>query len=527
MSRDERQINIPALEQSAAQMSAHIETGFWARDVETYDASIVALQSIAEQIPYDELAERHLDIAGQLGSVTARRQAIEAQLEEDRKRLDSMKSTLAQRMNASDEDIEQVIASRRVAAEQAVRPELDQLTAQESLLGSSNSELEAVYEAVGRAWPIRLSVEVTEAQQPVVVAEASTDEAVEKNEAVGPYAELADSIPSLSERLQKMNSMHIHLYDEIVTPRAAYQVAIEKEPADRTQEEQDLVRVVGLLQQRFLKNPNNLKFLEVYTTQDIFNLFKELNKFRKKDRPDFKDLEGRVCDLAGAKMRYRQPDLALDGVKERMESGKTGRRGMQWSTLKRISSQASDKIRSQFFANAGVPGKEQHRQHYIIDIVDRQGTQPELSEIYQFIADDFAYQELGRRMSGSSVKSRKAFIENCDIIKEWLAEIEGKLDQLPEGFRLEITEEHRRRRQTKALFEVQSPANLIKSTASDIEIRKKGNGTKPRHKNYLLDPIGAINHQLRLGHIVEDIKLQLRNYNPGVQGYTEEIESFS
>jgi hypothetical protein len=212
-----------------------------------------------------------------------------------------------------------------------------------------------------------------------------------------------------------------------------------------------------------------------------------------------------------------------------MEKDAPGRTGMTWQSLAKHANRACDTMRARFFAGGF---KNTHLKDYIIEVVDRSTTAPNVSWIYQFVADDFAFDILAERKTGAQKTTLERFTDNCTIITEWLDQSKDILNQLPNEFRLTRQENRGRKFISKssrqAVFENVKALTSITNTIRDIEIRLNGTGDPRtlRHKPAQLDPVGALNHQLRLGHMIRRLKEELTVYDAPTEGHTEEITPF-
>lgn len=519
------------------------------------EATVATLNECAERVPYNTLFAENDQLVEEMEQIDSKRQAIDDTLRAEETRLGQLVATFATKKSDHHEAAKAVAEKKRAVAHGLAEAEKAPLTVPYNELTAQHDQLSETIESVAMAWPVGpYSEEVLRAaadKYPERFSEedefgwddddgpmagevefvAAKRQAIQEVVVLGPYADLAARIPSLTERLQGAVSEHLHAYGEIETAKTVLDRAAAKSADERTEEEDNITRAVFVLRRRFLEDPNDLSFLDVYEADDIFQLTQALNKFSRKNRPDFDDIEGRILDKAASYVPLQSKEVAKDvqGAIDRMTQDKPGRRGMTWQSLAKHASRACDTMRARFFAGGT---HNVHLKNYIIDVGDRSGTKPDISWIYQFLTDEFAFNVLAERRSVQHTSAEERFTENCAVIKEWLAEANELLLQMPEEFRLQRHEKRRRgrygTRHRRAAYENATAYTSITNATRDIEIRQMGTGDSrtPRHKPVKADSVGALNHQLRLGHMINRLKEELAVYDAPEAGHTEEITPF-
>ncbi len=341
------------------------------------------------------------------------------------------------------------------------------------------------------------------------------------------YRELAGTIPDLSTHLKGHDTEGLIAGDESI--KSAQQVLLDaesKKTDEQSEEELTLQRSVFILRRRFLVDADSLTFLNVYTPSEIVDLTKQLRSFLIKNRPDFEGLEQRILDKASQRLPLlgRETPKDVKGAISRMETDRQGRTGMNWHTLNKHANRGCDKIRSRLAIGAHYSTYDD----YVIDVADKTGKPPNLSWIYQFVADDFMFDVIGSRKNYSVQVARENVQDNWHTIQNWLEVNNKLLEQLPPDFKLKkVVKERAGRRITfgvdQTRFEAVTAGFQIREVIKDIGIRIEGSDPHghPRHNPMDLDVRGVLNHQLSLGHMIERLKAQLSEY--GTEGYTEEI----
>lgn len=325
---------------------------------------------------------------------------------------------------------------------------------------------------------------------------------------------LAEKIRSLAGSLKGAVSEHPHIYGQITTANDLMQIPAEQRTLEQKTDYTLLVKSVHTIGKYFDERERR-KYLEVYTTDELFDLAQRLHKFRKKDRPDFNELEERVLACAGNYLHLLGKELPADliAARKRMEEDVEGRTGMTWGKLIRFSQRACEAMEQYIFAG----DEETHRRDYHIAVTDKTDTYPDLSWVYQFIADEFALEVLGTRQTEAQKQSKQNFIDNCDTIVAWLNEVNPFLDHIPANLRIQKPPRPTKRisfgrAESGPEFERVGAAYSIRKTVQDILQRRDGNDARGITKSVNFDARGALNHQLRLVHMVEQLKRQLTEH---------------
>ena len=507
------------------------------------------LNALAEQVPYQSLFEQSDFLYGSLEDNTKRIKLIEDARSAEERNISILLQTIAKKRPDQIEIAREKAALKKTEIQNAAQVKLEPHQETRGQLQLGIEEIESILGNVCLAWP-------TENYQPATDEEEDEDFDYGENEpelvihtpslgtsfnlkrprlfeeapvAKGPFAELADKIPSLMERLNKSVSKHEHAYEGFISAKEVLTGALSKNENDRSEEEHIICGVVYILRSRFLSDPNDLKFLEVYSVDEMISFCIALRKFSKKNRPDFNELEAEILDHAAKPLRLldRRPSKELEGARKRMEANLVNRRGMTWHSLNYHSARASDSIRAYLFGGGQA---NIHLKNYCIDVCDRSEGQPNLSHIYQFMADRQAIDIIGARLAKQQNYTKDNFFKNQEIIEQWLSETQELLASIPKEFRLERYSKSKRTAPTRRIskYENFSAITSIMSTIADLRIRADGSGASKtrRHKPYNLDPQGALNHQLKLGHLVENLKQQLTTFQATTTGRTEEITPF-
>ena len=293
----------------------------------------------------------------------------------------------------------------------------------------------------------------------------------------------ADDIPSLLPELAWITSANEHRYDESNTVYTKSSLAKKTPEGKRTYEQQSLLDDMDTIQ---AFAPYSSSYEDVYTPKELHGLTTELRSLSSKNRPDFNGVEGKVLDVVIGAMRTT--DLVPSSVREiakRAEKSQDTRKGMQWDTLVKLASEASKIIRCKATKSSS---------EYFVDVADpAPKVTPDLSKVYQFVADAQALEVLGKRTSATQESRRDAFVSNCEVVNEWYAQVAPILANLPHDFKVG---------RFSAAWEV---ASMIET----MNARLVGDEKTGRKKDYRSDPAGAISLQKRIGHTVEAIKQKL------------------
>lgn len=320
----------------------------------------------------------------------------------------------------------------------------------------------------------------------VTVASTLAGEEVGHTRSAVAVAELPspEEIPSLLPQLEHIDSAHLHIYDDSKSVYTKAKVA-EKTPEDkRTPEQKQLLGDVETMRS-FARYSSSYK--DVYTPEELRGLVGRLELLSKKNRPDFDGVEGRIIDvvLDGLRREVGGIPKNVREIARRAEKNMEGRKGMLWDTLAEMAKVASAIIRER---------AKGYTRDYFVDIRDPEpDNHPDLSRVYQFVADDNALAVVGQRMDKSQEARREAFVTNSSLINEWYSKVEPVLARLPRDFRVG---------RFGAAYEVRQMVETMNN-------RLKGDTLSGRDKDYRLDTVGAIKLQQKIGHTVEAIRAQL------------------
>lgn len=361
-----------------------------------------------------------------------------------------------------------------------------------------------------------------------------SDQAKETTPEQGPYAELADKIPTLSDRLAASYSAHQHIYGEVETNGMIFERVYGADSEDIPDEEAKVAYTqVNVVLSKFIPGLKDKKgqlkadhpILKVYTPNEIHTLQQRLRAFSPKSRADFDGLENRI--LQTAEMAFNHPEMQipkeLESAIERMHKEAPGRVGLQWGSLEKFADMASDAIRQRMRAG----GKNNlHLKDYIFEARDTSGTDPDFSYIYRFIGDEFALEAYAKRMDKKSEVTSSRFESNYQEIISWYKENEDLINQVPKSLRLAKRRNGREYfRYGKLQFNAWSAVRSITGLIEDIGIRRDETGDPkvPRHKPVSKDYQGALNAQFVLGHMVDELIERLRTHGAEPAYTSEEI----
>jgi hypothetical protein len=297
-------------------------------------------------------------------------------------------------------------------------------------------------------------------------------------------------IPSILNKLNHIESVHQHKYnlEDTISGRLA---ALKEHPDknDLTEEELQIISDYTELS----KYTGDVNYLSVYTPQELHDLVEKFKLISQKNRPDFNEVEDKIIAVVDDKLRKDrlERDTSLNGVIARANKNAANRRGMQWATLIDYAEQASTIIQSNMISTP-------ERRQYLIAVKDPNSqTEVDLSAVYQFVANDHINDVLGRRSERAHEAQLGAFVENCQIINDWYASVEEKLESLS----------------SKPQFCVW--VREIRDYISTMNIRHTGGTITGITKRYDLDTPGAINLQKRIGYTVDTIRTKLATQQTG------------
>ncbi len=414
-----------------------------------------------------------------------------------------------------------------LAVQIALTSDAEALFSREWYVAAENRPEEEVFTSDNH-WDDEEETETTEVS-------VDDEEQVEEEQELGPYAELADQIPTLTDRLERSYSSHQHIYGEIETaytvltrildPNFDFDTATDEEKAAYTQVKVVLPKFIpSLMKNGELQLDHPL--LKVYTTEDIDDLQRRFRAFSPKDRAEFDGLESRVLQTAEVAFNYPDSQIPkdLEGALERMHAEAPNRIGLRWDKLNKYADLASDAIRQKM---KGGGKQNLYLKEYIFDARDTSGTEPNFSFIYQFIADEFALEVHAKRLDVKSKMTNTRFENNYHIITEWYKEAKDLIDQVPREICLakrnrgRVVTRHGGKEQFNAWSAVRSITGLIE----DISIRRNGTGDPKvlRHKSVERDYQGALNAQFALGHMVDEMIERLRIHGIAPDYVSEDI----
>ena len=305
-------------------------------------------------------------------------------------------------------------------------------------------------------------------------------------------------LPSLFEKLQRMNSNHQHKYGNVETIYDDLD-QLKKSGEQPTAEQEQLLADVELIET--FTSSGLYKF--VYTSKEIHELATLLRLMSMKNRPDFDGIEADILDvLSGQRGAFF--DKSLSGTRQRAERNAPTRQGMQWATLIDKATTASDRLLESL-------NQSEDRKEYIIPIIDPASDQKrDLTAVYQFVANHFAYSVLMNRSVVTKKLNEAAFEENCQIIKDYYESIQPLLAELPADLRMGIPVGTRG--QIRTMRPQQHLDNLIEFMNARLAKRDKGRGMS---LGYKANAVRALRLQYRIAHFIEDINAYLRGDSDG------------
>lgn len=294
-----------------------------------------------------------------------------------------------------------------------------------------------------------------------------------------------DEIPSLLPQLERIESAHSHLYSDSKSVYVKAKSAEQTPSEERTVEQKQVLEDVETMR---TFAPYSSSYEDVYTSDELHSLTSELALLSQKNRPDFNGVESRILDVMISELRRGEAEVVpqkLLGIVKRAENNTQGRRGMQWDTLIEMAKEASKIVRIR---------AKGHTEDYFVSVKDPEPKKyPDLSKVYQFVADIHALDIVGKRQSEVAAARQEAFVTNCSLINQWFERVAPVLDRLPRDFKVG---------RFSATLEVRSMVESMNN-------RLNGSESRGKDKDYRLDPAGAISLQKKIGHTIEAIKTQL------------------
>lgn len=294
-----------------------------------------------------------------------------------------------------------------------------------------------------------------------------------------------NAIPSLLSQLDHITSTHEHKYnlDNTVGRRAEEAQAVD--PEQRTPEQQQLLEDIATLSQFTTSEA----YRDVYSPAELRELIAKLQLFSQKNRPDFNEVEDKILGLLEDKARVEHEDRSdrLVGVVKRADRGTQNRKGMQWDTLKDFAKEASGFIQERMTDRSSVEMRS-----YFVAVRDPQPrTYPDLTEVYQVVADMHALDVIAQRSIRVDSACQETFVKNCQVVNEWYLGASQILSGLPDD------------------PQVRRLSSQLREMVETMNIRLEGKENSGFNKDYRLNPVGAINLQKKIGHIVEKLKAQI------------------
>jgi hypothetical protein len=402
--------------------------------------------------------ERNLYIQDNADHLVDQALAFEEKVQVEEKVVDRLKRELQRGFTT------QEVVDRRISELESLR-----------LQGDLDPELQVGLELLMQR---RQADEESEKEEDTSDEEESATEDEQRTEEALP----GDVIPSLLPLLDRITSMHEHKYNTSITVGKKEEEARAIAKEDRSPEQQQLLDDIETL--RDFSRDSSYK--NVYTPSELHELVVKLRLLSQKNRPDFNEVEDKILRLMEDKERVMGEgrSLRVDGASRRADSSRSNRRGMQWETLRSFAREASSHLRGNLY---GTQATEMQR--YLIQMRDPiYTTYPDLTEVYQVVADIHALDIIGKRSLSVQNARQETFVANCETVNTWYEEVKEQLQLLPEDPDIR-----------KLRFKI---VDMIETMNKRLEGKEKSGF----NKDYRLDSAGAINLQKRIGYTVEELK---------------------
>lgn len=323
-----------------------------------------------------------------------------------------------------------------------------------------------------------------------------------------------DAIPSLFERgLRGPDSMHGHRYDKTNTVWAKFSEAEDTPQAERTEEQAELIADVAQLEEYA---GYTTPYMDVFTPEELHELVEKLERLRGRDRSDFDDIEEEINNVILKNRSSMTSDIV--GLANKGKEGVDGRKARQFKTIDKLAKFANHAHVSNMF-------DQDPRRPYIIPVRQdpdfiKDKNLVDLRNIYQFVATSHALETYAKRSVDATEARFNTFLENYDLIVDWYDEAKPGISQLPRSrdFATSLngpTGFTRRDRPARSSVQFQFEKLIEKMSE-----RRDGDDRSGASKSYRVDPVGAINLQLLIGHKVEAIRTKI---DAGIAPIDEEI----
>lgn len=232
---------------------------------------------------------------------------------------------------------------------------------------------------------------------------------------------------------------------------------------------------------------------------DVVSLISTLEtKLSPDSRSSFDGLEGDLLAI------IKIDDNSSKGVRSRERSDSESRTGMNYNTIEKLAERCLAIIERK---NDVLFDKDQpmsarwaferdKRIDYAIAVrnyqITRGGKTFDLPKAAQFILQNEIY---------SIIASRRASVEdNVAIYEQNMGIINDKMPEIAQ-----IVAEKGKNRQVKLHKSMVSLNRAVEYVQSVLQARTEGDEKRGFYKNYKVEPIGAINYQLRVAHIIDEI----------------------
>ena len=294
-----------------------------------------------------------------------------------------------------------------------------------------------------------------------------------------------DAIPSLLPQLDHITSMHEHKYNLDNTAGRKAQEAQTVEPENRTPEQHQLLEDMAVLAQFTISEG----YKDVFSPDEVHQLVVKLQLLSQKNRPDFNEVEDKILGLLEDKARMEREDRSdrLVGATKRADRNTQNHKGMQWDTLKDFAGEASGFIQQRMIDRYSV----EMRSYFVLVQDPQPRTSPDLTEVYQVVADMHALDVIGQRSIRVDSARQESFVANCQVINDWYTEASQVMASLPDNPQVRLL------------------TYQLREMVKTMNIRLEGKQNSGFNKDYRLNPAGAISLQKRIGHTVEQLKAQV------------------
>lgn len=295
-------------------------------------------------------------------------------------------------------------------------------------------------------------------------------------------------IPQVPE-LAYIESSNEHRYDQSITVGAKESAASSTQEDERTPQQKQLLEDIRF----FDTYSTGDEYKHVFTPEELHGLVEKFKILSKKDRPDFAGLEDRIIDflhveIEQARWQGRSSDVSsIAGIVSRADQDKKNRKGMEFDTLNKVASSASRVLREK------NDSRTSFAEYYVHVIDPNEDGNTNLKPVFQFAADDYVIEIIGRRINNVTGARQAAYRANTDTINQWYKDTEEFISQIPETLKIRSSGSNVRARYT------------LKNLIDTMNTRLISVDDEGHNKGYMVEPVGALNLQKRIAYTVGDI----------------------